>query len=191
MAFKLKEKLSWRNLIFIGVILVLLIPQTRIPIQRAFHKVLATVRNPSAIDANDREKLTPFDYKLATIDGTLFEAPIGKGRVTFISYWATWCPPCIAELPSIEALYADYGDKVDFILISQEKPERIRKFLNKKNSVLPAVNPRMKTPETLFERSIPTNYVIDKNGTIVVKKKGAANWNSDSVRTLLDTLLSE
>ena len=47
----------------------------------------------------------------------------------------------------------------------------------------------MDAPEALYERSIPTNYIIDKTGNIVLKEQGAANWNSDKVRKLLDNLL--
>ncbi|WP_338039136.1 TlpA disulfide reductase family protein [Maribacter litopenaei] len=56
------------------------------------------------------------------MDGEPVNAKVGDGEITFISYWATWCPPCIAELPSIDGLYQDYGDKISFLMISNEDP---------------------------------------------------------------------
>ena len=126
-----------------------------------------------------------------SLDGLSKEVAVGSGKVTFISYWATWCPPCIAELPSIASLYKDYGNRIQFLLITNERPAVVEQFLIKKNFNLPAVIPQMETPEALFERSIPTNYIIDGNGTIVIKEKGASDWNSKNVRTTLDALLAE
>ena len=189
MALQFKKKISWKNIIYIVLILLFLIPQTRTPIQVAFQKLKMKVFSPSAVAADSREKIPPFDYKVVSPDGIQRTAPIGKGNVTFLSYWATWCPPCIAEIPSIEELYADYGNKVDFILISQEDPKVVQRFLEKKAINLPAVSPAMETPEALFERSIPTNYIIDQFGNIVVKETGAQNWNNESIRTTLDKLL--
>lgn len=188
MAFK-KPKLS--NVLFIAFIALLIIPQTRTIIQVNLQKVLVKVNpfGPKAIAVDEQIQLTPFDYKLQSIEGIYREAPIGKGKVTFISYWATWCPPCIAEMPSIAELYADYGNKVDFLLITQEEPEVVARFLEKKELNVPTVIARMTTPEELKERSIPTNYIIDQKGKIVLKEQGAANWNSDDVRVFLDSLL--
>lgn len=186
---EIKKKFSWKNILFIGFIIVLLIPQTRVPIQVALNKVKVAVFKPSAFAKADQYKLPPFNYVVKSMDGLAREVPIGQGKVTFISYWATWCPPCIAELPSIEALYADYGNKVQFVLLTNEDPEVVTKFLDKKGLNLPAVSPVMNAPELLYERSIPTNYVIDKEGTIVIKEKGAANWDSENVRNTLERLL--
>ena len=186
---KLRKKPSWSNLLSILLIVVLIIPQTRKPIQVAFNKMMVKISSPDVVSKVEQQKIAAFDYKLVNLDGIRRDAPIGKGKVTFLSYWATWCPPCIAELPSIEALYTDYGNKVDFVLISQEEPAVIRRFLNKKAINLPTVNPVMNTPEDLYERSIPTNYIIDQFGNIVIKEQGATNWNSDSVRKTLDQLL--
>jgi thiol-disulfide isomerase/thioredoxin len=188
---KKQKKFSWQNVLFIVVILLLLIPQTRTPIQVALNKVKVAIFSPSAFAKADQQQLKPFTYSLTSLDGASKEVSIGTGKVTFISYWATWCPPCIAELPSIEALYKDYGDKVEFLLITNENPEVVARFMAKKSHKLPAVLPAMETPEQLFERSIPTTYIIDKTGHIIIKEKGASNWNSDAVRTTLDELIAE
>lgn len=184
-----KKSINWKNAAFIILVLLLIIPQTRTPIQVALNKVKVAIFSPSAYDKDDQEKLQPFNYKLTSLNGVTSEVPVGKGKVTFVSYWATWCPPCIAELPSIAALYKDYGEQVQFVLITNEDPVIVERFLEKRALNIPAVNPAMDTPSILFERSIPTNYIIDKLGNIVIKEKGAADWNSKAVRTILDDLL--
>lgn len=185
-----KKKLSIKNILFLVIIALLIIPQTRTPIQVAINKLKVQIFSPSAFAKADQTQLEPFTYKVQSIDGLSRDAKVGQGKVTFISYWATWCPPCIAELPSIEKLYADYGNKVDFILITNEEPDKVKRFLERKELNIPAVLPKMNTPEQLFERSIPTNYIIDKTGKIVIKEKGAADWNSAQVRETLDQLIA-
>lgn len=179
------------SLLFAAFLVLLVIPQTRMPIQVAVNQMKLWVWSPSTLDAGDQIQLTPFDYGLLALDGSPRTAEIGKGKVTFISYWATWCAPCIAELPQIAALYADYGDQVQFLLINQEPLPVVRQFLEKKGLELPVFLPRMRAPKELFSRSIPTNYVIDAQGAIRIKETGAADWNSTRVRTLLDELLPE
>lgn len=144
---------------------------------------------PAAMDNEDQTQLQPFVYELANLEGVPAHVGIGQGRITFLSYWATWCPPCRAELPSIQELYKDYGDKVDFVLITHEDPKDIQTFIEKKQFDLPVYLPRMKTPTALMERTIPTNYVLDKNGKVIVKEQGATDWNSEKMRSILDTLL--
>lgn len=180
---------SLSNILFIVFLGLLLFPQTRTPIQVAVNKVKMLVWSPSELDDEDQSQLQPFEYQLMDLNRNTNNIKIGQGKVTFISYWATWCPPCIAELPSIESLYKAYGDQIDFLLISNEDPEVIKAFLVKKGYELPTYIPQMKPLEKLFDRSIPTNFVLDKTGKIIIKETGAADWNSEKVRRVLDGLL--
>lgn len=182
-----RPKLS--SLLFAAFIVLLLIPQTQMPIQVAVNQVKLWVWSPSELDVDDQTRLLPFTYLMSDLKGTSQTVEIGQGKVVFISYWATWCPPCIAELPSIEQLYSDYGDQVDFVLLTHEDSEVVRRFLEKKGLDLPVFTPRMQAPEQLYSRSIPTNYLIDGTGKILIKETGAADWNSIRVRAVLDKLL--
>lgn len=184
-----KKKFDWKNVLFIGFILLLIIPQTRAPIQVILNKVRVALLSPSEIEVEDQKSLDSFKYKVATLQGVKDEVVIGNGQVTFISYWATWCPPCIAELPSIVSLYKDYGNRIQFLLITNEEPAIVKEFLKKRAIQLPVVNPAMQTPALLYEQSIPTNYIIDKRGAIIVKEQGATDWNSDTVRNIIEGLL--
>ena len=99
------------------------------------------------------------------------------------------CPPCIAEFQNIQDLYNDYNDEVFFLLVSNESPNTIQKFLDKKGYDIPIFNSFTNYPDEFNSRSIPRTYIIDKEGFIVVDKKGAANWNSSKIRNQLDELL--
>lgn len=184
-----KKRFSLSSVLFVICIVLLIIPQTRKPIQVALNTLRVAVWSPGVLDTDEQTQLHPFTYRVRTLEGAPLEADIGKGTVTFISYWATWCPPCIAELPAIQELYTAYGDQMQFLLITNETPEVVQRFLDKKNYDLPVVFPRMQPPKALFERSIPTNYLIDQSGTIVIKEKGASNWNSAGVREVLEALV--
>jgi len=185
----MKKKLKASDILFGVFIILLLIPQTRKPIQVAINKAKLYVFSPSVIDKEDQTQLTPFNYRLSTLAGDSKSIEIGKGKVTFLSYWATWCPPCIAEMPSIQLLYNDYKDEVNFVLLTNEESQVAQVFLDKKGYQLPVFRPQLKAPELLYSTSIPTNYIIDQKGKIVVKETGAADWNSESIRETLDKLL--
>ncbi|SFR57358.1 TlpA family protein disulfide reductase [Maribacter stanieri] len=184
-----KRKFKISDIIFVVFIVLLFIPQTRTPIQVAVNKLKVAIWSPTVEDVEDQNQVTPFQYTVVDMEGEAKSISVGKGEVTFISYWATWCPPCIAELPGIQDLYTNYGDKVNFMLLTQEAPEKVQRFITKKGYDLPIYFPQMQAPEVLQENSIPTNYVIDGKGNIIIKETGAADWNSKKVRTLLDDLL--
>lgn len=184
-----KPKVKTSNIIFLMVIVLLIIPQTRQPIQVFLHKGLALI-SPSTIKEDNRERISNYNWQLTDQDGMAFNFNETKGKVVFLNFWATWCPPCIAEMPSIEALYRDYKDKVVFVLVSNEDVETINTFKNKNNYNFKVCSPVSKPPSNFQTRSIPQTYVIDKSGKIVMDKSGAANWNSDTVRAVLDTLLA-
>jgi thiol-disulfide isomerase/thioredoxin len=185
-----RKKISVSNIVLLVFLALLLIPQTRAPIQVAINKVKMLVLSPSALDEEDQTQLKPFNYKGKDLNGVPNVVEVGMGRVAFLSYWATWCPPCIAELHSIQKLYVDYADKMDFILLTNEDPAVVRRFLEKKRYELPVYFPSIETPEALYETSIPTNYIIDATGKIMVKETGAADWNSPNIRKLLDSLIA-
>lgn len=183
------KKIRIGNVLFWVFIVLMIVPQTRKPIAVALNKIKVWVFSPAVLGRDKQDQLEPFSYKLTTLEGEHVNKQIGHGNVVFISYWATWCPPCIAEMPSIQSLYEDYGDKVDFLLISNEDPKDISRFLKKKQFSVPAYVARMNPPYDLFDRTIPTNYIIDQEGKIIVREKGASDWNSKKIRDVLEALL--
>tara|TARA_R110002020_G_scaffold153093_3_gene332238 strand:+ start:1146 stop:1706 length:561 start_codon:yes stop_codon:yes gene_type:complete len=180
---------KWSNILFFILLGLLIFPNTRKPIQIAVNRIFAF--SPSVNTKDERQKINPLQYKLRGMDGSINSLPIAQGDIILLNYWATWCAPCIAEMPSLQKLYDDYADKIKFAFITNEEREVINEFLSKKGYDFPVYLATNTRPEKLMHKSIPTTFLIDKNGTILIKKTGAANWNSDSVRALIDSLLSQ
>lgn len=187
--FPFLRKIGWSDWAFGLFVVLLIIPQTRKPIQVGINRIKVAIWSPGVHTAKDADSVAAFTYSIQDLEGREATRRIGDGRITFLSFWATWCAPCIAELPSIEALYQDYGDAVDFVLVTHEDREVVQRFLSKKGIQLPVFLPLTEVPEVLQSSSLPTNYIIDLKGNILIKEKGAANWNSKKVRGLLDGLI--
>ncbi|HSP12567.1 MAG TPA: TlpA disulfide reductase family protein [Salegentibacter sp.] len=182
-------KNQWSNIIFIVLILILIIPQTRKPIQIFVNKVFSF--SPSVTDEEDREKLTDYNWVLENSERERIDFSDSEGEVVIVNYWATWCPPCIAEMPSFQALYEDYKDKVDFYFVSGEEHSTTQKFLDSKEFDIPSYRMLSEDPKPMDGYSLPTTYLIDKKGEIIIRKIGAADWNSQKLRNKLDELIAE
>ena len=178
------------NILFVIVIVLMIIPQTRKPIQVGLHSIVALF-SPLIIDKEDQVLLANYDWRLLDSNTTTSTLEQAKGKVIFVNLWATWCPPCIAEMPSMQKIYDAYGDRVVFLFVSNENQEKVTAFLKRKNLSIPSYYPLSSSPKEIASNSIPATYIIDKKGFIVVEKIGAANWNSTSVKKLLDNLLLE
>lgn len=182
------SKSKRNNIIFLVVIALLIIPQTRQPLQILLHKGLALF-GPSVVNEDNRETLADYNWKLNDLNNNAMDFNNLKGEVVFVNLWATWCPPCIAEMPSLQKLYNDYNGKIQFLLVSNEGEEVINKFFAKNNYSFNSYKPVTEIPEKLKSRSIPRTFLIDKDGKIVIDKNGAADWNSQRVRRIIEDLI--
>lgn len=179
------------NLLFFIAIALLIIPQTRQPIQIFLNKGIAFIVKPSIIDDSEREVLSNYNWTLRDITETDFDFNTAKGKVVVINFWATWCPPCIAEMPSLDLLYQNYknNDDVVFLFVSNEKISVIKKFMSEKEFSFNVYQSLTEYPNEFDVTSIPRTFVIDKKGKIVIDKSGAADWNSEHVTSTIDALL--
>lgn len=182
-------KKNWLNILVLLFIALLFLPQTGMPIRVYFNRLVAF--SPSEVEKSERIILNDYNWALNTLDEELVNLTQSEGKVVLINKWATWCPPCVAELPSLQELHTAYGDQVDFYLVTAEKEEIVNRFLKKKGYNFPVYIQSEKSPELLFSRSIPQTFVLSKNGEIVIDKGGVANWNSEKIHKLLDELLAK
>ncbi len=110
-----------------------------------------------------------------------------EGKIV-INYWATWCRPCIKEMPSLkkaEEILEDYG--YTFLLVSDETISKISKFKNERNFDFNFLK-SIKSFETLGIYSMPTSYIFDEHGKIIETIVGAIEWDSEEMINKLKML---
>jgi len=115
-----------------------------------------------------------------------------KGKVVFMNFWATWCPPCIAEMPSINGLYLKYKDNknVIFIMVDVDgKIEASTAFMQKRKFNLPVYIPASEIPQDYFSGSMPTTVILDKQGNIAFHHTGGADYENPKVSAFIDKLI--
>jgi thiol-disulfide isomerase/thioredoxin len=183
------------NILFFGFIIFLFTPygaSTKAKLSQGVTYLKSMVFSPKSTKVEDRIAINSLNLDLKGIysasDINLNDL---KGKVVFINYWATWCPPCRAEMPSIQSLYNDYKDKIAFVFLTTDEKSKVDKFYAENKYDLPTYNLNSNPPSELNTRSIPATFIIDKNGKLALKEMGASNWNSSKVRQLLDDLISE
>ncbi len=176
----------WSTILMVLVIILLIVPQTGTPIKVALHKLISF--SPSALDLEDQTQVTNYNWPLKTLDGEQINFSQSKNKVVVVNFWATWCPPCIAEMPSLQKLYDLQSKKVDFYFVTTEQPARVKAFMDKKGYTFPVYIQTVNAPSQIQTSALPTTYILNKSGNIVVNKTGAANWSSESVNNMLDNL---
>ncbi len=114
------------------------------------------------------------------------------GKVVFINFWASWCPPCRAEFPSIETLYAKFkaDPNVFFLMINEDDDWAAgREYLQKKGYITPMFKTRSQVPANIFSGTLPTTLVVDKNGKVVFRHEGFANYASENFVSQIQALI--
>lgn len=177
------------NGVFILAALVLVFTPVGFKVKVFASKLLSS--SAAMVKEGMKVPLDSYQWKLTDLENRSFDFEDQRGRIVLVNFWATWCPPCVAEMPSMLDLYNDYGDKVTFMFVTSDDRQKVLNFLKRKNLDLPVYYPASETPKTLKSKLLPTTYIIDKEGKIVVAETGAADWNSSETRELIDGLLSQ
>ena len=108
-----------------------------------------------------------------------------EGQTIFLNYWATWCPPCNAEMPSIIDLMEKTNGKVKYIFLTHESREKVEGHLARKEWDLPVYYYQYAPPEQIASSALPTTFVINSQGELIHQSKGMRNWNDDQALELL------
>ena len=110
------------------------------------------------------------DFNLKDQYGVVHSLENYKGKVIFLNFWATWCPPCKKEMPDIENIYKEYGEnKKDVVIlgVNSEKENEVKKFLKDKGYTFPTViDENSEVMRKYFIQAFPTSFVIDKEGNV-------------------------
>lgn len=189
----LKEKSLFSkisDLIFVLLIIGMLIPASRREISAFMARLLAG--SPKTLSESKQSQVpeATYQWRLTSLEGKEVQFSEFRGKTIFLNIWATWCPPCIAEMPDIQDLYNIFGDQAAFLLVSDEDPSKVKAFMERRGFNMPVYIHRGLLPEVFTTNSIPITFVIGPNGNIVIRKTGAAKWNSSSMQNTMKELIS-
>jgi thiol-disulfide isomerase/thioredoxin len=130
------------------------------------------------------EKLTPAPAMVVqTVDGKSIDLKQQKGKVVFINFWATWCPPCRAEMPSVNAFYEKVKNDPNIVFLSIDVDNRLNNstaFIKNSGYQMPVCGGNLDgLPTAFYSGTIPTTLVIDKRGLVVFNHAGKASYDGD------------
>lgn len=141
------------------------------------------------------EKIGPADppkFTIENINGNLESLDKYKGKVIFLNFWATWCPPCVLEMPMMDRLYKKLKDK-GFVVVAvddYEPRERVEKFLKDKDYSFPIlIDPSGKVTEAFRSMVLPSSFIINKEGKVIGKAIGMREWDSPEFEAFFEELL--
>ena len=115
-----------------------------------------------------------------------------QGKVVFINFWATWCPPCVQEMPSINKLKQSFqgNDKIVFLMVDVDgKMEQAREFMEKNKYDLPVYIPSGRIPGEYLGNSIPTTVILNKSGVTMAHLEGGRDYTSPEIIKVLNELV--
>ncbi|MEH3113263.1 TlpA family protein disulfide reductase [Pedobacter terrae] len=127
------------------------------------------------------------------VNGNLVDLGDLKGKVIFLNFWATWCPPCRAELPSINKLYDQFKNDQNIVFIFADADGDLAKsaqFMSDREYHLPVYKIESNIPEQLFTGALPTTVIFDKQGRLSFKHEGVANYADQKIVDFLNQLKS-
>lgn len=140
------------------------------------------------------EKANSINASFKNINGETVSLQDLKGKVVVMNFWATWCPPCIAEMPSLQKLHEELKAEKDIVFMAIEVDQDIdkaTKFMAKNKYTLPLYTVDAELPEELMSNSIPMTVIFAKNGDIIGKQVGMMDFKSEKLKQGLIDLTKE
>lgn len=201
---KKTKKSLIKNGIFLGVIAVLFITGAHTEVlafmQRGILKTglmnpdveqtaqLADAdQNAGAMETKEKADL---GMRLIDVNGDALSLEDFEGKAIFLNVWATWCPPCIAEMPGINELYKDVKDQnVEFVMLSVDQDfGKAIDFKDDKDFEFNIYQLGGPMPSMYASRAIPTTYVIDAQGNLVLTHKGMGDFDTKEFREFIASI---
>lgn len=150
----------------------------------------------ASIDKKDADttNLTNTDFTFTDGNGSVQNTSSLRGKVVFINFWASWCPPCRAEFPSIEKLYTQFKDNPDIFFLTLNEDNNASAgmaYLEKEKFSVPMYQSSGNIPTEVFSGSLPTTLVLDKKGKVRLHHTGFANYASEKFVKEIEELINE
>jgi len=134
------------------------------------------------------------DFQLQTPEGKIVKLSDYKGKVVMVHFWATWCPPCVDEIPTLDRLYTGlFGKDFELLAVSVDEggADAVRAFMKKNKLILPALlDPGRSVANSYGTFKFPETYVVDRGGIVREKVIGPRDWTLQENLKVLKELLS-
>jgi thiol-disulfide isomerase/thioredoxin len=192
-----KKWFTWSN--FSNAVLILfflamiLIPDVKAWTIRNLMKIGLFQPDVPEVAVNQNAALTrayiPIVFRDA--DGQIVDLSTQKDKVIFINFWATWCPPCIAEMPAIQELYNQFKDNKNVLFIMADMDDNFSKaqsFMTKRGYDLPVFTPMSQIPAAMYTGTLPTTVILDKSRNISFHHEGTADYSNPEVAAFIRQL---
>jgi thiol-disulfide isomerase/thioredoxin len=175
-----KSKLSIAGDILLAFfVLVMIIPTWRRDVGSLIVKPF--MRSPKAVVEN----VVPLtqgdlDMTFVSLERERFQLKNFIGKPVFVTWWATWCHHCVAELAQLQQLVDKVGNSVHILILTNENPVDVKLFLEKRGYTIPIYAVVSYAGGNLDASSLPTSFAVNSSGKIVFSKSGATKWGNDA-----------
>lgn len=182
-----RELIEWGGIL--SVIGILYFSGLHVPVIGNLQRVLlwTGLMTPDTELPENQYRTANYNLPLLSLDGDELMLEEFEGKTIFLNFWATWCPPCIAEMPNIQALYKSVeSDSIQFVMVSlDEDHQKARNYLERKEYTFPVYFLNGRKPGAYNSTVVPTTYVISPDGKFVTERRGMANYNTSGFKEFL------
>jgi len=133
-------------------------------------------------------------FSLADLEGEIHTLPDYHGKIVLVNFWASWCPPCIYEMPKLKKLKQHFANRPFEILTINvgEKKFKVRKFSKLIKLDLPVLLDTSRTTFTQWGvKTIPTSFLLDENTNILYTVRGDPGWNEEEIHSIIEKMLPQ
>jgi peroxiredoxin len=182
-----EKRISYQSITLAIVIAVALVVFIALRHKDAFIKYL----NPEAVVVG----LPAPDFSLPGLDGRMISLSDYRGKVVVVNIWATWCPPCVDEMPSLEKLYQEFkADSFTILAVSIDSAgaATVAPFLKKHGLTFPVLLDAQSSVRTSYRTTgVPETFIVNKKGILVEKVIGPRDWAAPEVLRYIRQLVQE
>ncbi|WP_400191610.1 TlpA family protein disulfide reductase [Hymenobacter sp. B81] len=136
------------------------------------------------------ERAYPHQLPLRSLDGRATSLSALQGKVVFVNLWASWCPPCVAEMPGIQALYQKMDPKkVAFVMISlDQNPAKAQALLTRQGYTFPVYFSTGPLPAPFDSNTIPSTVILGPDGQVAARHDGMADYDTPEFKAAIEKL---
>lgn len=139
-------------------------------------------------------KNTPVNLFFRAADNTILDLTKYRGKVVFINFWASWCPTCREEMPSLNDLYKKLANNKNVVFITVDKDKdtsSARKYMKSMSYNFPVVREIVKTPKSIFPGELPTTVILNSKGKIIYQYSGQTDFSKPEFKSALEKALNK